>query len=112
MQQPGVAGDGDLEAARPDAAAKVHVVASDGQGLVEAAQRVEQVAAQEQAGRRRGRLAIGLSIGLLAFVLTWMTGHPMLNLSNQLWFACVLAVGLTAIAPPVRVGPVKQPDDP
>jgi O-antigen ligase len=50
-------------------------------------------------GLRQGRLAAGLSVGLLAFVLTWLTGHPMLNLSNQLWLACVLAVGLAALEP-------------
>ena len=38
-----------------------------------------------------------LTLGLLAFVLTWMTGHPLLNLSNQLWFASVLAVGLLGL---------------
>jgi O-antigen ligase len=43
------------------------------------------------------RFALGLSVGVLAFVLTWLTGHPLLTLSNQLWFATVLAVGLTAI---------------
>jgi O-antigen ligase len=42
------------------------------------------------------RLALGLSLGVLAFVLTWLTGHPLLTLSNQLWFAAVLAVGLAA----------------
>ena len=38
-----------------------------------------------------------LSVGILAFVLTWITGHPLLNLSNQLWFASVLAVGFGAL---------------
>jgi O-antigen ligase len=42
-------------------------------------------------------LATWLAVGLLAFVLTWVTGHPLLNLSNQLWFASVLAVGLAAL---------------
>ncbi len=42
------------------------------------------------------RLTAGLAIGVMAFVLTWLTGHPLLNLSNQLWFASVLAVGLMA----------------
>ncbi|HJR58767.1 MAG TPA: O-antigen ligase family protein [Vicinamibacterales bacterium] len=42
------------------------------------------------------RLALGLSVGVVAFVLTWLTGHPLLTLSNQLWFATVLAVGLAA----------------
>lgn len=45
----------------------------------------------------RVRLAVGLSAGLLAFVLTWLTGHPLLTLSNQLWLATVLAVGVAAI---------------
>ena len=51
----------------------------------------------------RGRLAAGLATGLVAFVLTWLTGHPLLTLSNQLWFAAVLAVGLTALARPSAV---------
>jgi O-antigen ligase len=42
------------------------------------------------------RFGLGLSVGLVAFVLTWLTGHPLLTLSNQLWFATVLAVGLAA----------------
>ena len=45
----------------------------------------------------RGRLAMGLSMAVLAFVLTWLTGHPLLNLSNQLWLASVLAVGVAAL---------------
>jgi hypothetical protein len=45
----------------------------------------------------RIRFALGLSMGLVAFVLTWLTGHPLLNLSNQLWLAGVLAVGLAAL---------------
>jgi O-antigen ligase len=48
----------------------------------------------------RCRLAAGLATGLVAFVLTWLTGHPLLTLSNQLWFAAVLAVGLTALERP------------
>ena len=43
------------------------------------------------------RQAAWLAIGILAFVLTSVTGHPLLNLSNQLWFASVLAVGLAAM---------------
>jgi O-antigen ligase len=50
-------------------------------------------------GPRRTRLAVGLSAGLLAFVLTWLTGHPLLTLSNQLWLACVMAIGLAALQP-------------
>jgi O-antigen ligase len=42
-------------------------------------------------------LAAGLQVGLLAFVLTCMTSHPLLNLSIQLWFASVMAVGLAAL---------------
>jgi O-antigen ligase len=42
-------------------------------------------------------LAAWLNVGLLAFVLTWVTGHPLLNLSNQLWLASVMAVGLAAL---------------
>lgn len=42
-------------------------------------------------------LGTWLTVGILAFVLTWITGHPLLNLSNQLWFASVLAVGLAAL---------------
>jgi O-antigen ligase len=45
----------------------------------------------------RVRLASGVSMGLVAFVLTWLTGHPLLNLSNQLWLATVLAVGSMSI---------------
>jgi len=44
-------------------------------------------------------LAAWLGLGILAFVLTWVTGHPLLNLSNQLWFASVIAVGLAALKP-------------
>lgn len=51
---------------------------------------------QEQTPGGRN-LQVWLSVGVLAFVLTWVTGHPMLNLSNSLWFATVLAVGLTAL---------------
>jgi O-antigen ligase len=58
-------------------------------------------------GERRTRFAIGLSAGLLAFVLTWLTGHPLLNLSNQLWLACVLAVGLAALEPTRSIAPVS-----
>jgi O-antigen ligase len=49
--------------------------------------------------RSRGavRIVFGLAVGVLAFVLTWMTGHPLLTLSNQLWLASVLAVGLAAV---------------
>ena len=54
-----------------------------------------------EGGASRGRLAFGLSVGLLAFVLTWLTGHPLLTLSNQLWLACVLALGLAALESPV-----------
>jgi O-antigen ligase len=61
-------------------------------------------------GRRRGRLALGLSVGLSAFVLTWLTGHPMLTLSNQLWFGCVLAVGLAAIEPTRTAAPANARD--
>jgi O-antigen ligase len=46
--------------------------------------------------RSRARLLVGLALGIQAFVLTWMTGHPLLTLSNQLWLASVLAVGLAA----------------
>jgi len=46
------------------------------------------------------RIALGLAIGALAFVLTWLTGHPMLTLSNQLWFGLMLALGLHAIGRP------------
>jgi hypothetical protein len=46
-------------------------------------------------------------VGLLAFVLTWLTGHPLLNVSNQLWLATVLAVGVAAIAVPACEG--EQP---
>ena len=42
-------------------------------------------------------LAAWLQVGLLAFVLTCMTSHPLLNLSIQLWFASVMAVGLAAL---------------
>jgi hypothetical protein len=42
-------------------------------------------------------LAAGLQVGLLAFVLTCITSHPLLNLSIQLWFASVMAVGLAAL---------------
>ena len=59
-------------------------------------------------GRRRSWLAVGLSIGVLAFVLTWLTGHPLLNLSNQLWLACVLAVGLAALDPIASVTPTRS----
>jgi hypothetical protein len=45
----------------------------------------------------RIRMAMGLSAGLLGFVLTWVTGHPLLTLSNQLWLATVLAVGVAAV---------------
>lgn len=55
-------------------------------------------------GVRRGRgttkamrLSVGLAIGVSSFVLTWLTGHPMLNLSNQIWLGCMLAIGLNAI---------------
>ncbi len=42
-------------------------------------------------------VALWLSVGTLAFVLTWATGHPLLNLSNQLWFAAITALGLAAL---------------
>ena len=42
-------------------------------------------------------LAAWLQVGLLAFVFTCMTSHPLLNLSIQLWFASVMAVGLAAL---------------
>jgi O-antigen ligase len=42
-------------------------------------------------------LAAWLAVGLLAFVLTCMTSHPLLNLSNQLWLASIMAVGLAAL---------------
>ena len=58
-----------------------------------------------QRSRRQARLTIGLSVGLLAFVLTWLTGHPLLNVSNQLWLAAVVAVGLAALEPRGRVAP-------
>jgi hypothetical protein len=58
-------------------------------------------------GGRRTRLALGLSAGLLAFVLTWLTGHPLLNLSNQLWLACVLAVGVAALEPTTSLAAVN-----
>ena len=51
------------------------------------------------------RFAIGMAVGVLAFVLTWLTGHPLLTLSNQLWFATVLAVGLTVADPGVAANP-------
>lgn len=51
---------------------------------------------QTRTGSQR-TLAAWLAVGLLAFVLTWLTGHPLLNLSNQLWFASVMAVGLAAL---------------
>jgi O-antigen ligase len=54
---------------------------------------------------RPARFAVGLSMGLLAFVLTWLTGHPLLTLSNQLWLASVLAVGLAAVQPLGAPGP-------
>jgi hypothetical protein len=54
--------------------------------------------------RSRLRLSFGVSVGVLAFVLTWLTGHPLLNLSNQLWLAITLAVGLGAIGIGVPVG--------
>jgi len=60
-------------------------------------------------GGRRTRLAIGLSTGVLAFVLTWLTGHPLLNLSNQIWLASVLAVGLAALEPTRSIAPVQTP---
>jgi O-antigen ligase len=58
------------------------------------------------AGRNasRARLAVGVSMGLLAFVLTWLTGHPLLTLSNQLALAATLAVGVAAIGLPTREG--------
>jgi O-antigen ligase len=52
------------------------------------------------AGIEGARFGVGLATGLYAFVLTWLTGHPLLNLSHQLWFASVLAVGLAVLAPP------------
>ena len=58
------------------------------------------LALSDRAARRTTaatRIALGLSIGALSFVLTWLTGHPMLTLSNQLWLGCMLAVGLRAI---------------
>ena len=57
---------------------------------------------------RPARFAVGLSMGLWAFVLTWLTGHPLLTLSNQLWLASVLAVGLAAVQP-VRARPGSDP---
>jgi O-antigen ligase len=53
--------------------------------------------------RSRMRLSVGVSVGVLAFVLTWLTGHPLLNLSNQLWLAITLAVGLAAIGIGIRI---------
>jgi hypothetical protein len=51
----------------------------------------------------RARLGWGLALGLLAYVLTWLTGHPLLNLSHQLWLAAVLAAGLAATGPVASV---------
>lgn len=51
----------------------------------------------------RAKLGAGLSLGVLAYVLTWLTGHPLLNLSHQLWVAAVLAVGLAATGPVASV---------
>jgi hypothetical protein len=61
----------------------------------------------------QARFAVGLLLGVLAFVLTWLTGHPLLNLSNQLWLAAVLAVGLTAldVAPDAAVDPRAEIGD-
>lgn len=46
--------------------------------------------------RRRdaGPIAAGLGLGVTAFVLTWITGHPLLTVSNQLWLGCLLAIVL------------------
>jgi O-antigen ligase len=66
-------------------------------------------------GRGHAKFAVGLSMGMLAFVLTWLTGHPLLNVSNQLWLAGVLAVGLAALEPIGRAEPAivaVHPPDP
>jgi lipopolysaccharide/colanic/teichoic acid biosynthesis glycosyltransferase len=50
--------------------------------------------------RRARRLALGLAVGLLAWLLTSITGHPALTVSNQIWLGSALAVGLAALRPP------------
>jgi hypothetical protein len=37
-------------------------------------------------------LAAGVAFGLIAFVLTWITGHPMLTVSNGVWLATLMAI--------------------
>jgi O-antigen ligase len=43
-------------------------------------------------GIAEARLIAGVTWGVIAFALTWMTSHPLLTVSNQLWLAAVLAV--------------------
>jgi O-antigen ligase len=50
------------------------------------------VALLRQSDVAEARLAAGAAVGVIAFVLTWTTSHPLLSLSNQLWLAAVLAV--------------------
>jgi lipopolysaccharide/colanic/teichoic acid biosynthesis glycosyltransferase/O-antigen ligase len=57
--------------------------------------------------RRAHGFASGLAIGLLAWLLTSLTGHPLLTVSNQVWLGCVLAAGCAVlqVTPASRAAP-------
>jgi len=50
-------------------------------------------------GKETSGLALGLALGMLAFLLTCLTGHSLLLPSVQLLLATGLAAGLVAVAP-------------
>jgi lipopolysaccharide/colanic/teichoic acid biosynthesis glycosyltransferase len=50
--------------------------------------------------RRRPRaLAAGFAVGLLAWLLTSVSGHPALTVSNQVWLGALLALAVTSVQP-------------